>query len=190
MRRSSLFLRLMTGLLMGLGCAAQGTGNLTVESLFHPVRKVAYVDQPGVTLRWRADGSLVEEWQERDGVKGLARLAAPGWESRPWMNQAQFMAALAGAGLDEPSAAAAWRAPFIWNPAGDAFLVAAGQDLYLVDPGRISARLVASSRASRRRPPSAPTAPWWPTCKATTWWWRTWPPAGRPGSPPEAGRTT
>lgn len=156
MRRSSLFLRLLAGLLMGLGCAAQGTGDLTVESLFHPARKVAYLDQPGVTLRWRADGSMVEEWQERDQAKGLARLAAPGWETRPWMNQAQFMAALVGAGLDEKSAAAAWRAPFTWNPAGDAFLVAGGQDLYLVDPGRVSARLAASSPGLKEAPTFSP----------------------------------
>ena len=149
MRCSVLVRRLLAGLLLCLGCAAQDSGGLTVESLFHPVRKVAYVESPGVTLRWRADGSLVEEWQERDGTKGLSRLAAPGWDSRPWMNQAQFMAALMSAGVDENGADAAWRAPFTWNPAGDAFLVAAGPDLFLVDPGRASARRATSSPGPR-----------------------------------------
>lgn len=117
----------------------QGAGALTLDLLFGPR---PLVEPPPVALRWCADGSLVEEWQDRDATRGLARMAGPGWESRPLLGQAGFVAALTAAGADEAGARAAWTAPFTWSPAGDAFLATAGQDLYLVDPAKASARRV------------------------------------------------
>jgi dipeptidyl-peptidase-4 len=136
--------------------AAPDAGKLTLEDLFHPARKVAYVEPLPVTLRWRPDGSLVQEWIDRDQVRGIERLAAPGWESRPLMNRARFLAALAAAGVDEPSAAAAWRAPFTWNEAGDAFLATVGQDLCLVDPARGAARRVTAGPEPKEAPAFSP----------------------------------
>ena len=152
------FIRLLAFLLPALALAAQDSGHLSVESLFHPTRKEAYVNPPPVALHWRPDGSLLEEWLERDGTRGLARLAGPVWDPRPLLNRAQFMAALAAAGLDSPDAAsAAWRGPFIWNEAKDAFLVGIGPDFYLVDlSARITARRVTSSPAVRSVPEFSP----------------------------------
>ncbi|MDR3672188.1 MAG: DPP IV N-terminal domain-containing protein [Holophaga sp.] len=130
--------------------AAQESGHLSVESLYHPTRNVAYVDPPAVEWHWRPDGSLLAERVERDDAGSLGRMAGPTWETRPLLNRAQFMAALAGAGLeDAQAAAAAWRRPFTWNPNRDAFLVAVGPDCYLVD---------LSARISARRLPGPPEA--------------------------------
>ena len=161
-----------------------------MDSLFHPTRKVAYLEPAPAALRWRQDGSLLVEWADRD--QGLARLAGPDWEPRPLLSRAQFTAALAAAGLDDPEAAAgAWRGPFVWNPAGDAFLAASGQDLYLVDlAARVGARRVPAPQGPGSCPASAPTAASWPTCATTTSTWPNWPRAGRPASPPAATRTT
>ena len=138
-------LRLLVLLLPALA-AAQEPAQLSLESLYHPVRKVAYVDPVRAVQHWRPDGSLVEERLERDRIAGLTRLAAPAWEPRPLLNRAQFVAAMAGAGLDDAAAGAAWTGPFVWNPGKDAFLATAGADFYLVDlSGRISARRVTSS---------------------------------------------
>jgi dipeptidyl-peptidase-4 len=98
----------------------------------------------------------VEEALERDATRGLARLAPPGWESRPLLGQAAFLAALAAAGADEPAARAAWTAPFVWNAAGDAFLATAGGDFYLVDPARAAARRVTASPGLREAPVFSP----------------------------------
>jgi dipeptidyl-peptidase-4 len=129
---------------------AQEPTRLSVEGLFHPARKVAYVDPIPVAWHWRPDGSLLEEWLDRDGTRGLARLAPPAWDSRPLLNRAQFVAALAGCGLDETVAGAAWRGPFIWNEAKDAFLIAVGQDFCLVDlTNRVSARRITSAPGAK-----------------------------------------
>lgn len=150
MRASNLcLLRLLLFALPALA-SAQDPAQLSVESLYHPTRKVAYVDPLPAILHWRPDGSLVEEPVQRDRIAGLARLAPPGWEPRPLLNRAQFMAALAGAGLDEAAAGTAWTAPFVWNPAKDAFLVSAGGDFYLVETaGKASARRVTRTPDAR-----------------------------------------
>jgi len=136
---------LLVTLLCAFALAAQ-EAPLSVESLFHPARKTAYVDPLPAALHWRPDGSLVQEWLERSSLRGLDRLAPPAWEPRPLLNRAQFMAALIACGLDDRAADGAWRGPFIWNAAKDAFLVTAGQDFYLVDlNGRPSARRVTGS---------------------------------------------
>jgi len=136
--------------------AAQTGGTLTLESLFHPTRRVAYVEPLRSALLWRPDGSLLEERREADPGGGLFRLAAPGWEPRPLLNRTQFLAALAGAGLGEAAAAAAWRGPFVWNPARDGFLVSAGSDLYLVDPFRPGARRITASGGLKEAPSFSP----------------------------------
>ena len=94
-------LALLAASLAPAGLDAQGAGPLTVESLFHPILKVDFVAPLGVSLRWRPDGTLVEDGQDRDQARILSRLAPPGWESRPLMVRSQFLAALQGAGLDE-----------------------------------------------------------------------------------------
>jgi dipeptidyl-peptidase-4 len=139
-----------------LAAAPQETGQLSVESLFHPTRKVAYLEPAPAALRWRADGSLLAEWTDRN--RGLARLAGPDWELRPLLSRAQFLAALAGAGLDDAEAAAgAWRGRFVWNEAGDAFLAAAGQDFYLVElAAKVSARRIAGIAGAREVPGFSP----------------------------------
>lgn len=140
---------LLVPLVCALALAAQ-EAPLSVESLYHPARKTAYVDPLPTALHWRPDGSLVQEWLERGSLRGLDRLAPPAWEPSPLLNRAQFVAALAACGLDDRAADGAWRGPFIWNAAKSAFLVTAGQDFYLVElNGKPSARRVTSSPAAK-----------------------------------------
>ena len=136
---------LLVSLFSALALAAQ-EAPLSVESLFHPARKTAYVDPLPAALHWRPDGSLVQEWLERNRFRGLDRLAPPTWEPKPLLNRAQFMAALNACGLDDRAADGAWRGPFVWNAAKDTFLVTADQDFYLVElNGRPVARRVTGS---------------------------------------------
>lgn len=141
-------------LLGGPALWGQPAGGLTLDLLYGPGRPP--VEPPLVALRWCADGSLVEEALDRDATRGLARLAPPGWESRPLLAQAAFLAALAAAGAEEAAARAAWTAPFAWNPAGDAFLAAAGGEFYLVDPARATARRVTTGPGLREAPAFSP----------------------------------
>jgi dipeptidyl-peptidase-4 len=157
MRRTVPLIRLLAILVPALVLAAQEPAQLSVESLYHPTRKVAYVDPLPVTLRWRPDGSLLEERVDRTQPGGLNRLAEPAWESKALLTRTQFVAALSGAGLDEAAAGAAWRSPFTWNETRDAFLVKSGQDLYLVDlAGRISARRMTGSPETKDAPAFSP----------------------------------
>ncbi len=149
--------RILLPLLFLLPLSAQDAGRLSLPDLFHPTRKLAFVEPPAADLHWRADGSLVAEPRERDGAGAIERLAPPGWEPRPLLNRAQFVAALAGAGVEEGAAAQAWRRPFTWNPAGDAFLVSAAGDFYLVDPaGKVNARRITAAPADRVAPAFSP----------------------------------
>ena len=156
--RSSAAVFPLLGLLLWAGAlAAQEPAPLSLEGLFHPDRQVAYVEPPQIALHWTADGTLVQEWLERDARHGLERRLAPGWEPRPLLGRAQFSAALAGCGLDERAADQAWRAPFLWSPAGDAFLITSGQDFYRVDlADRISARQVTRSPDPKEAPRFSP----------------------------------
>jgi len=143
MRSLSIVIGVLAFLVPALA-AAQEPGQLSLESLFHPVRKVTYVEPLPARLLWRPDGALVVEELDRTG--GLRLLAPPAWEARPLLSRAQFMAALAGAGLDDAAAGDAWRGPFLWNPARSAFLVSAGKDFYLVDlAGKAGARRVTAA---------------------------------------------
>ena len=143
-------------LFSGPARAADEAGALSVDSLFHPSRSVRYVDPLPAALYWRPDGSLVEERLHRDHLQGLSRLVPPGFESRPLLTRSQFVAALAGAGLDEEAAGAAWRGPFVWNQAMNAFLVTSGADLYLLDLARGGARRITTSPEPKDAPSFSP----------------------------------
>jgi dipeptidyl-peptidase-4 len=143
-------------LLSGFALTAQEAASLTLAGLYLPGQRVSYVDPLPAAWLWRPDGSLVEERLDRSLQQGLARLGPPAWEPKPLLNRAQFVAAMAGAGLDPGAAEAAWRGPRVWNPARSAFLVTAGQDLYLMDLARGVARRITSSPEPKEAPAFSP----------------------------------
>jgi len=139
--------------------AAQAGGQLTLEKLFHPARKVVYVEPLPSVLSWRPDGTLLEEPSDRSGPRGFAQLAPPAWEAKPLLSRAQFVAALTsavGASFDESAAASAWQAPFVWNRTKNAFLVTVGTDLYLLDVIKASARRITSAPGAKDAPSFSP----------------------------------
>jgi dipeptidyl-peptidase-4 len=157
MRRTMLILGLLVPILSGgASLAAQGSP-LTLEALFHPARKVAFVEPLPCAWSWRPDGTLLEDRSEHGVRTELATLAPPAWTPRVLLTHGQFLAALADAGgTDAGDAEAAWRGTFTWNGRGDAFLTAAGSDLYLVDPAKPSVRRLTDSPVAKEAPAFSP----------------------------------
>ena len=145
----------------GLAClipflflGAQEPGKLTVDSVFHPKDKVTYLEPEGERFAWRKDGTLLEERVQKEKVVELLRVDPATWEARSLLTAAQATAALVAAGADPVEAAAAFRGGFHWNHAQDAFLIAVGQELYVLDVVKGQARPVSEA-------PGAKDAPQW-----------------------------
>ena len=147
---------LMPALMPTLTLGAQETGRLTVDSVFHPKTKVTYLEPEGERLLWRHDGTLLEERLQREKVVELLRLDPATWEAKTLLTAAQATAALVAAGASEGEAAAAFRGSFRWNPAQDAFLIAVGQELYVVDVAKGQARPVSEVPGAKDAPQFSP----------------------------------
>ena len=115
-------MRLAACLACCLPLLAQDAGRLTLDSLFHPTRKVTFVEPAVSRFSWRPDGMLLEERLQKEKLTALMRLDPATWEARPWLSAAQFTAALVAAGANPLEAADAFRGPFNWNPAADSIL--------------------------------------------------------------------
>jgi dipeptidyl-peptidase-4 len=136
-------------LLPYLALSGQDSGKLTVDSLFHPTRKVAYLAPEASRFQWRPNGSLVEERLRNDKLVELALVDPGSWESRPLLSAAQFSAALVAAGADPAEAADAFRGAFQWQPGQDAFLAPVGAELYLFDLAKGQARPVSDTAGAK-----------------------------------------
>jgi dipeptidyl-peptidase-4 len=117
--------------------------------LFHPKKKVVYVEAPTSRLSWRPDGSLLEERLLDGKVTELVQLDPATWQAKPMLTAAQFTAALVAAGVTPAEAAAAFRGSFTWNPAMDTLLAEAGHDLYLVEATRLRARRLTEAKGTK-----------------------------------------
>jgi dipeptidyl-peptidase-4 len=134
-----------------LTLAAQDAGRLTVESLYHPTRRIAYLEPPGSTFLWRPDGTLLEERSAKGHFAGVFRLHKGSFEATPLLDRAQFASALTAAGAADPADAGA----LAWNPARDAFAVKCGPDLFLVEVASGKARRLGSGEAPAFSPDGA-----------------------------------
>jgi dipeptidyl-peptidase-4 len=134
---------LLASLLLAPVLAAQGTDQITLESLAHPAKRVTYAGMPGTRLDWLPDGALVQTRREGDQV-ALLRVDPTTWEARPLLEAPRLQAALTAAGAPEAAAKAALgRGAFTWNEGRSAFLLEIGADLYSVDLRAGSARRLA-----------------------------------------------
>lgn len=123
--------------------AGQAPGQLTLESIAHPTKRVAYAGMPGTRLDWLPDGALVQTRREGDQVT-LLHLDQATWESKPLLEAARLQAALVAAGAPEAGAKTALgRAGFTWNEGRSAFLVQVADALFLVDVKAATAKRLA-----------------------------------------------
>lgn len=122
----------LMALVLALPLGAQ-EAQLTLEKLFHPTRKVAYLSQPEFRLGWLANGRLLET--RKDPASGLPRftqLDPRTGKGEALLDPALLVKALTAAGCAEKEAKEALGSGLIWNPAMDAFLVNLQEDLYWV----------------------------------------------------------
>jgi dipeptidyl-peptidase-4 len=132
--------------------AAQDAGRLTVESLYHPTRRVTYLEPLGSTFLWRPDGTLLEERSAKGAFTGVYRVQRGSFDAVPLLDRAQVTAALTAAGASEIAGAT----PLAWNPARDAFAAKCGPDLYLVELATAKARKLGTGEA----PAFSPDGTW------------------------------
>ncbi len=135
---------------------AQGTWKLTLESLFHPSRKIQFLGAPATRLAWAPDGSLVQT-ERRNGKVALLRVNPRTWEKQPLFEADRLLAALKAVGAPEATASAALdQASFAWNESRSAFVVSIAEDLYLVDAKQVQARRLTNAPGSEDEPTFSP----------------------------------
>jgi len=124
----------------------QGTGRLTLESIAHPTKRVAYVGMPTTRLDWLPDRALVQTRREGDQV-ALLRVDPATWASKPLLEASRLQTALVAAGAGEAAAKTALgRGGFIWNEGRSAFLLDVAGDLFLVDVKAAAAKQLAGGK--------------------------------------------
>ncbi|WP_243383678.1 S9 family peptidase [Geothrix alkalitolerans] len=124
---------LLACLILVPALSGQGSGQLTLEAVAHPTKRVAYAGRPATRLDWLPDGALVETRREGDQV-ALYRIDPATWERKPLLESARLQAALVAAGAGEAAAKEALgRGAFIWKEGHSAFLLTVAEDLFLVD---------------------------------------------------------
>ena len=137
-------------LLLCAGLTAQDPSRLTLESLYHPAKKVNYVEVPSTRLQWLKDGDLLETRLDRaTGSVALLRVDPATFEAKPLMDGDKVLEALKTAGAEEQAAKTALgRAAFTWNGDRSAFLADVAEDLYLVDLKALAARRLTHAAGS------------------------------------------
>lgn len=137
---------LLASLLLVPGLLGQDSRQLTLESIAHPTKRVAYAGAPSTRLDWLPDGALVQTKREGDQV-ALLRVDPLTWEAKPLLEAGPLQAALVAAGAPESAARAALgRGSFVWNEARSAFLLDVTGDLFLVDVKAARARRLAGGK--------------------------------------------
>ncbi|BDU69114.1 peptidase S9 [Geothrix oryzae] len=121
-------------------------GQLTLEAIAHPTKKVTYAGMPTTRLDWLPDGALVQTRREGDQVT-LLRVDPATWASTPLLEAGRLQAALVAAGAADLAAKAALgRGGFIWNEERSAFLLEAAGDLFQVEVKAARAKRIASGK--------------------------------------------
>ena len=134
----------------------QGSGKLTLESLFHPSQKIQYIGSPATHLAWAPDGSLIQT-ERKNGKVALLRVDPRTWEKQPLFEADRLLSALKSAGAPEPTASEALgTASFSWNAAHSAFVVNIAEDLNLVDTVKTQARRLTQMAGSEDEPTFSP----------------------------------
>ena len=148
----------LLALIAVLALGAQDNGLLTIDSMYHPQHRTAYVEPLPDHYFWRPDGTLLEERIEKGALTGIYRVSPDYREARPVLDQAQLAAALSAAGAEAAEIKEAGAGPLTWNPARDAFLVKGGTDLFLVEPATQKARRLRAGEAPAFSPDGARVA--------------------------------
>jgi dipeptidyl-peptidase-4 len=148
MRRSHLAALLSACLVPALVAQEKLPDTLTLDSLFHPAKKVAYVGMPSTRLQWASDGTLVEAKVEKGSV-ALLRVDPRTWEKSPLLDADKLRSALVAAGASEDAAKGALgRGQFTWRDDRGALLLDIDEDLYLVDLKAASAKRLTNAPGS------------------------------------------
>ena len=134
----------LVSVLLASPLAAQDGSQLTLEKLFHPQKRVNYLDTPGPQRTWMPDGQLLEN---RKG--DLFRIDPATGKAQALLQAAAIQAALVKAGAPEAAAkTTAERGPSLWTEAMDAFLMTVERDLYVVPvKGLVARRLTTDGTA-------------------------------------------
>ncbi|HEU4951068.1 MAG TPA: DPP IV N-terminal domain-containing protein, partial [Holophagaceae bacterium] len=136
--------------------AQEAAAPLSVDSLFRPGTKVAYVGMPKAKLTWASDGTLVATERGKDGI-AFQKVDPKTWKRTPLFDAGRLKAALVAAGADEKAALAALGSgQFRWNATRSAFVLSVADDLYLVDLATVQARRLTMAPGEEIEPTFSP----------------------------------
>jgi dipeptidyl-peptidase-4 len=142
----------LTSILAAAPLAAQDASRITLEKLFHPQQKVAYLATPVSRFSWLPDGALLESHQGQ-----LSRIDPATWKSEPLLAASALKEALVKAGAEENAAkAAADLGPGIWSESMEACLLTVGGDFFWVKVHGLDVKRLTRDGAGKDAPSFSP----------------------------------
>ncbi len=114
----------------------QGNTLLSVDSLYHPTKKVAFLDNPKTRFAWLPDGALLATRAE-EGKLSVRRMDLKLNSNAPYIEPDKVVAEMVKLGAEPESAhRAVYRGAFTWDKDFHQFVLAVEGDLYDIELGK------------------------------------------------------
>ena len=110
-----------------------GSTLLSLENLYHPMKKIPFLEKPKTQFAWMPDGSLLATRAE-EGKLSVTRMDLRKNTSAPYIEPDQVVIEIVKLGAEQDSARrAVFKGGFTWDPEFHQFIVAVEGDLYDVE---------------------------------------------------------
>ncbi len=113
-----------------------GSTLLSIESLYHPTKKIPFVDMPKTNYAWMPDGTLLAT-QAEEGKLSVTRMDFKTNTTAPYVEPDKTVAEIVKLGAEQDRVRrAVYRGAFTWDKDFHQFIVAVEADLYAVELGK------------------------------------------------------
>ncbi|MDE3246458.1 MAG: DPP IV N-terminal domain-containing protein, partial [Acidobacteriota bacterium] len=131
---------------------------LTLESLYHPTKKIPFVERPKTRFAWMPDGALLATKAD-EGKLSVTRMDLKKNTSAAYLEPDMVVAELVKLGANQETATrSVHRGSFTWDTDFHQFIVVVDADLYHLELGQegLKARRLTSSKAEKDEPTFSP----------------------------------
>ena len=135
-----------------------GSTLLSLESLYHPTKKIPFLEKPKTKFAWLPDGALLATRAE-EGKLSVTRMDLKKNTSAPYIEPDQVVAEIVKLGAEQDRARrAVFKGGFTWDAEFHQFIVAVEGDLYAVELSKdgIKAQKFTSSKELKDDPTFSP----------------------------------
>ncbi len=136
----------------------KGDLQLSLDKLYHPTKKIVFLDNPKTRFAWMPDGALLATRPE-EGQLSVLRVDPKMNASAPYIQPDQVAAELVKLGADPGQAhSAVMKGGFTWDTEFHQFIVAVEGDLYDIELGKegLKAQKFTTSKEAKDDPTFSP----------------------------------